>query len=226
MGGVTVMKIIDSKKDYYDFYSGLPEYGTDPAVVYDRRNSVPAKKWMDSFPYYFYSNYVGIYDKKDGKPSPLYIYVQHGFNVTAIKVSRTPVYDGDSMSMDLKYSAYSPEDLKSDIVKSRGKYVYGLNRIIERMNGDCKRFSDAPLALRFSAYPYYTVTPGSKDRSVVENPILSGSPLAGLLPAEEIWTDIYDYLLKKNEPDVTDKRDDLQKIADAGFDKKTSFRNM
>lgn len=220
------MKIIDSKKDYYDFYSGLPEYGTDPAVVYDRRNSVPARKWMDRFPYYFYSDYVDIYDR-DGKPMTLYIYVQHGFNVTAVKVDRTPVYGkGGDMSVDIKYSAYHPEDLMADIIKSRGKRVYGLDRIIERVGRECRPFSDAPLALSFSAYPYYTVTPDSRSRGVVENPILSGSPLAGLLPAEEIWTDIYDYLLKKTEPDTTDRRDDLQKIADAGFDKKTSFRNV
>lgn len=220
------MKIIDSKKDYYDFYSGLPEYGTDPMVVYDRRNSIPAKKWMDHFPYYFYSDYVGAYDQNTGKPITLYIYVQHGFNVTAVKVDRTVIHDGDKTSMDIKYSAYHPEDLKNDIMKSRGKYSYGLNRIIERMNSECKPFSHAPLALSFSAYPYYTVTPDSKSRSVVENPILTGSPLAGLLPAEEIWTDIYDYLLKKSEPDTADRRDDLQKITDAGFDKKTSFRKM
>ena len=114
----------------------------------------------------------------------------------------------------------------TDIIKSRGKRVYGLDRVIERVSSECRPFSDAPLALSFSAYPYYTVTPDSRSRSVVENPILSGSPLAGLLPAEKIWTDIYDYLLKKTEPDTTDRRDDLQKIADAGFDKKTSFRNM
>lgn len=221
------MKIIDSKKDYYDFYSGLPEYGTDPMVVYDRRNSVPSKIWMSHFPYYFYSDYNGIYDRNSGELMPLYIYVQHGVNITVVKVDRTPIYNDGGVLIDIKYSAFSPDELKSDIMaRSRRKYVYGLNGIIDRINSDCKPFSSAPLALCFSAFPYYTSMPGDKSRSVVENPILAGSPLTGLLSAEEIWTDIYDYLLKKTEPDATDKRDDLQKIADAGFDRKTSFRNM
>lgn len=31
------MKIIDNKKDYYDYVSGV--YGIDPYVVYDRRGT-------------------------------------------------------------------------------------------------------------------------------------------------------------------------------------------
>ena len=33
------MKIIDNKKDYYDYLSGV--YGIDNLIVYDRRGSVP-----------------------------------------------------------------------------------------------------------------------------------------------------------------------------------------
>jgi len=39
------MKIIDNKKDYYDYLSGI--YGIDNLIVYDRRGSVPISTRMD-----------------------------------------------------------------------------------------------------------------------------------------------------------------------------------
>lgn len=41
------MKIIDNKKDYYDYLSGI--YGIDNYVVYDRRGSVLALKEMSEY---------------------------------------------------------------------------------------------------------------------------------------------------------------------------------
>ena len=38
------MKIIDNKKDYYDYLSGI--YGIDELIVFDRRGSVPLKEDM------------------------------------------------------------------------------------------------------------------------------------------------------------------------------------
>ena len=42
------MKIIDNKKDYYDYLSGV--YGTDELAVYDRRGSVTWAQYKERFP--------------------------------------------------------------------------------------------------------------------------------------------------------------------------------
>lgn len=44
------MKIIDNKKDYYDYLSGI--YGMDELAVYDRRGSVMWAQYKDRFPLY------------------------------------------------------------------------------------------------------------------------------------------------------------------------------
>lgn len=57
------MKIIDKKKDYYDFLAGV--YGMDEMVVYDRRGSVVVnseKVLLDGMDYYF-SPKILFFDK-------------------------------------------------------------------------------------------------------------------------------------------------------------------
>ena len=41
-----------------------------------------------------------------------------------------------------------------------------------------------------------------------------------------IYSDIYNWLSMRNEPDIVDNRTDVEKAQSAGFDKITSFRNM
>lgn len=59
----------------------------------------------------------------------------------------------------------------------------------------------------------------------VDNPIVSGTWITGFIPAEELYNNIYNYLIACREPVIEDKRNDVQKLESKGFDKKTSFRN-
>lgn len=59
----------------------------------------------------------------------------------------------------------------------------------------------------------------------VDNPIVSGTWITGFIPAEELYNNIYNYLIACREPVIEDKRNDIQKLESKGFDKKTSFRN-
>jgi hypothetical protein len=59
----------------------------------------------------------------------------------------------------------------------------------------------------------------------IELPILDKTSLKSLIKAEDIWKSIYNYLCKKNEPEIVDTRDDIAKAVDHGFDKTTSFRH-
>ena len=60
----------------------------------------------------------------------------------------------------------------------------------------------------------------------VENPILAGTFIPGVIPPTDIWNALYEYLSSLRDKPFTDSRSDVQKLESAGFDKKTSFRNM
>ena len=63
------MKIIDNKKDYYDYVSGI--YGIDPYVVYDRRGSEASSYIKECWPEIFDKNIIDsdkeTYNRKYGK---------------------------------------------------------------------------------------------------------------------------------------------------------------
>ena len=46
-----------------------------------------------------------------------------------------------------------------------------------------------------------------------------------LLP-ESVWTNVYNYLVATKDEPVQDRRTNTEKILSAGFDTKTSFRNV
>ena len=61
---------------------------------------------------------------------------------------------------------------------------------------------------------------------LIKNPILANTWIPKFIKAEDIWNDIYDYLISQREKPIIDNRSDILHIEAAGFDKKTSFRNM
>jgi hypothetical protein len=50
--------------------------------------------------------------------------------------------------------------------------------------------------------------------------------MASSIPGEEIFKALYAYLSSLNDKDIVDNRTDVQKAESAGFDRKTSFRNV
>ena len=225
------MKIIDNKKDYYDYVSGI--YGIDPYVVYDRRGSVSSDTIIEMHP--------GIFSKKE-IPDDKYPYSRYGrhssgvpflkmeydimveagekhFYIKCIRYKET-----ENSPVKLSYELYDPEE---QLKKRTRPELYGRSRFfMERyqreLEGYKKKKSDAPLAIFFTDYSKYWTDGHSK----IDNPILKDLPITGLIPANEIWQGIYDYLLKKKEPVIVDSRTNDEHIESAGFDKKTSFRNV
>ena len=61
---------------------------------------------------------------------------------------------------------------------------------------------------------------------VYRNPILSQYNFGGVLKPKDIYIQIYNWLINAKDVQNTDNRPDVLKIEAAGFDKKTSFRNM
>ncbi|MCR4681120.1 MAG: hypothetical protein K5636_05875 [Bacteroidales bacterium] len=50
--------------------------------------------------------------------------------------------------------------------------------------------------------------------------------LTKVLSSESVWTNVYNYLVATKDEPVQDRRTNTEKILSAGFDTKTSFRNV
>lgn len=218
------MKIIDNKKDYYDHLSGV--WGIDPLAVYDRRGSIPYSQYRDRF---FLFNDTA----RRGSDVPLsprqqrlgrvagrhYLCLEAGRRQFILKVER--------------------ESVKEDPDKVR------LTRTLLGVRDVERKHAQTPLALFACDFLYLFPDALSRPDSVrywrekdwffrawgdteplVENPILEGSFIVPLIPAEDIWQPLYEYILSLNEKDITDDRPDALKAESAGFDVKTSFRNV
>ena len=201
------MKIIDNKKDFYDYLAGIN--GIDEYVTYDRRNSVVARKALDGYLKPFNSLY--------NEPSrDYYIYLQAGEDYKKRFLLRREVIKDNIKFIVEEYDI--DEKMNSQTKKSWMPWWYG-DPFIGVAKGDIPLSTKSPLILayrstdsRWNAWRY------------IENPILVGLPLVGFLSAQEIWDGIYNYLLKMKEPIITDSRTDEEKAESHGFDRKTSFR--
>ena len=60
----------------------------------------------------------------------------------------------------------------------------------------------------------------------IDNVILDGTWITKLFPATKVWEDVYDFLSSQKDIEIIDTRTDKEKIISAGFDTKTSFRNI
>lgn len=60
----------------------------------------------------------------------------------------------------------------------------------------------------------------------ISNPILKDTPITSLIPPQEIYNELCAYISSLNDIEFVDTRSDVQKAESAGFDKKTSFRNI
>lgn len=210
------MKIISGgKKDYYDYLSGI--YGIDEDIVYDRRNSNAIKPGssMDEF---FFKNKRGFDEKKkvkkglhliDGKyiftsietGNKIFCLLEVGFNHYIFMVERH-LDEFDNIHLD--YSLIEKKEVK----EKKSNEPITLMPIVGYINE--------------SGHFYINEY---RDYWRIDNPILKETWITSLISADEIYHDVYDYLIKLREPDIVDSRNDIQKLESFGFDKKTSFRN-
>lgn len=58
-----------------------------------------------------------------------------------------------------------------------------------------------------------------------DNPILVSLPIP-IVPAEDLFLNLQEFILSQNDKPIVDNRTDRQKLEAAGFDNKTSFRKM
>lgn len=210
------MKIINAgKKDYYDYLSGI--YGIDTDIVYDRRDYNVFRKYDsnaefflkeplygDSFKTnkrgYRYVNGKGVFGKfEEGKI--LYILIEIGFIQYFFKIERYLINENEVRIEPTLFDKKIVSEKKSDCVLS----VIPL---------EC--YNSYNEGLKISKF---------NNRFETKNPIFSDTWVTSVIPPEEIYQNIYDYLISVKEPKIEDKRNDIQKLESKGFDKKESFRN-
>ncbi len=65
------------------------------------------------------------------------------------------------------------------------------------------------------------------DRSSgISNPILAGTPITSFIEAQDIYQELSRYIASLKDIEIVDSRTDVEKAESAGFDRKTSFRNI
>ena len=227
------MRIIDNKKDYYDYLAGV--LGIDDHITYDRRNSIRlVNNTTNIINERYPMGYGNIFCTwKNGK-NPDFEYsaynvssnwfglvigsVEYVFLVYRVLQNETDTEVKIVPKLMRKFT-FDRSRTKSKDPILIGEITYNRMDIPRRIA--CKRDDEFYEAVAKVGY----IKP-DKDGNYKENPILDGTWIPSLIPAEEVWNNITDYLLSIKEPPIIDNRTDIQHLESHGFDKKTSFRNV
>jgi len=261
------MRIIDNKKDYYDYLAGV--LGIDGYITYDRRDSrrlinktssILDERYPMGHAYIFCPWKNGkdpkdnsIYPGEDwdnGAKNQGWAYRKWGAGYHRTKSEMFP--DAYNVTSDffglvigsvayvflvyrvlqnetdkevkivpklMRKFAFDRSHTKSKAPILIGELTYNHHDIPWRIS--CKRDDEFYEAVSKVGY----IRP-DKYGDYKENPILEGTWIPSLIPAEEVWNNISDYLLSIKEPEIVDNRTDVQHLESHGFDKKTSFRNV
>ena len=220
------MKIIDNKKDYYDYLVGIN--GLDSDTIYDRRGSLSLKndEWFNgshpklgaaldasdqnSYRGYYFPDKRKKPNYKNDESFPAYgrldyIYLAIGNTIYVILTDRYIMRDNDN-----------------------NRVIGGSNQIIEKINrGEDGVFCPVGLITRYHlADQEIVISDGEFKGEIILSVVLEGTWLTKLFPAEKVWEDVYNYIRSKKEKIIIDNRTDKEKIISAGFDVKSSFRNI
>ena len=261
------MRIIDNKKDYYDYLVGV--WGIDGYITYDRRNSTrlvnnTADIINDRYPMGYGNIFCtwknGInpnidgnqcsYDWDKGHVNVDWSYRKYGRGLKPKKSEQFPdAYNVTSNFFGLVIGSVAYTFLVYRVLQNEtDTEVKLVPKLMKKFTFDRSRTkSKAPILIGELTYnrldipwqisykkddEFYEavakvgyVAP-DKYGDYKENPILDGTWIPSLIPAEEVWNNITDYLLSIKEPNIIDNRTDVQHLESHGFDKKTSFRNV
>lgn len=213
------MKIIDKRKDYYDYLVGT--YGLDPDIVFDRRGSITLNSefWFNDE----YPNIGAKLPSTDRLPQKRKEPILYGDN-------KIPVF-GLNINSTISIGKFTYDILLDRYVEEDGETIGGSNHIIGIYNRDDKEKYPISFILgRFGGYPaghYHKIEHGLlRGNYATDNVILDGTWITKLFPATKVWEDVYDFLSSQKDKEIIDTRTDKEKIISAGFDTKTSFRNV
>lgn len=183
------MKIIDKRKDYYDYLQGI--WGQDPKAVYYRM----AKDVFKS----------GARPEFFSKIFPERVLGYEGIvSLVCGRVIHRIYYSNSKEGITMR--CYKTDFINRPNGLAPVLIVWEIDRI------EKGRYKNKKFMYRSQNFS-----------GRCENPMLMSFPLT-VIPAEEVFTGIQDYLLSQYDVDVPDRRTDIQKLEAAGFDRRTSFR--
>lgn len=231
------MKIIDNKKDYYDYLSGI--YGIDDLIVFDRRNSrmlngegVLQPGLEECF------TMTRLPDDKPLEAKEIWkLKTIHNRRIVAkakkFHYNRT-LLEGRVFHyvLEVGWNRYFFE-VERWIDSKNNRDVCLEYRLVKSEHKVKNRLSDSPIFIApckldfdlWSGEVEWERMKVDVSKQVV-NPILSETYILKVIPPEEMWKAIYEFLSSQKDKPIVDTRNDIQKLESAGFDKKTSFRNM
>lgn len=270
------MRIIDNKKDYYDYLAGI--YGIDDYITYDRRDSIRLsndnndsiilENCYPRFPLIFCPWKNGIHPNIQSN-------IQRKNNPLLIKYNS--MWDDTDRKSKMFPEAYAVNSYLIGILIGFKLYIFTVYRILENERDelvkivpqleyikdyDRSKIKDitAPIIigeLSFDSSFAFTWKYRQNQRdenffktaeliidsevqsianrtsirvqyadSTVINPIMEKTWIPKIIPAQDVWNNISDYLLAIKDKPIVDNRTDVEHAESHGFDKKTSFRNM
>lgn len=262
------MRIIDNKKDYYDYLAGV--LGIDGYITYDRRNSTRLVNktadilnercpmgygqifcpWKNGKDPNSDSVYNTEYDWDNGHKNLGWGYRKYGPGYQPSKSNEFPdAYNVSSNFFGLVIGSVAYAFLVYRVLQNvTDKEVKIVPKLMRKFVFDrSKTKSKAPILIGELTYNHLDIPwriackrddefydavakvgyiSPDKNGDYKENPIMDGTWIPSLIPAEEVWNNITDYLLSIKEPEIIDNRTDVQHLESHGFDKKTSFRNV
>jgi len=191
------MLILSKYKDYYDYL--VKKHEIDKKVVLDRREG------------FIVSPYVNTQDYEPEKYEQIHVAIC-GVLYVALRNSKR-YYWLDEIKECGEYKK-----------NWRGEYVVIYDDGYRRK--ETIKIEKKPTHINDKKNCPIILVSGRWHENGKEFPRLQDLELARIIPPGEIFLTIYSWLSKRNEKVIVDKRTDIEKIENAGFDKKTSFRNM
>ena len=220
------MKIIDNKKDYYDYLQGI--LGQDELVVYDRRGSKvvsESETYLPNFPtdydvYFCKKPFNCDEPKKKIKGWYSTKYKNRADRWNSFKY-RDYVEEGSiyHLFLEVGYNQFIFEIER--YLDKEGKLHIDTDLVDHREVKKDKKKSKAPL---FIGKLYFKYCDTIDKIDGIDNPILADTWIPKFIPPTDMWNMLYEYISSLRDKEFTDSRTNDQHIESHGFDKKISFR--
>lgn len=220
------MKIIDNKKDYYDYLQGI--LGQDELVVYDRRGSKvvsESEAYLPNFP----TDYDVYFCKKpfncDGSKKKIKGWYSTKYKNRKDKWKkfkyRDYVEEGSiyHLFLEVGYNQFIFEIER--YLDKEGKLHVDTDLVDHREVKKDKKKSKTPL---FIGKLYFKYCDTIDKIDGIDNPILADTWIPKFIPPTDMWNMLYEYISSLRDKEFTDSRTNDQHIESHGFDKKISFR--
>lgn len=215
------MKIIDNKKDYYDYISGI--IGIDNKVVYDRRGSEPLgvrshEEWFSK----------GIlWSDKPKQEKKRWELTHPRYKKNTVKYNDTTL-EGDVYFICIEIGYFHYHFVIERYIEN-GK-VHLEPELIKKERVE-KHIGENPFTIfreKYYSRSFYTKSENYKidTSNSISNPIVGDTWVRKHIDANEVWNNLYEYISSLNDKTIVDNRSDRLKLESYGFDNKISFRKM